>query len=328
MSLLVVLLLSDGTTGGRAPLLDTLSRSLDPALVQLQPRVLGDAPADVLTELSETHPVVEVRWETPRRAVLRAALKPKQWTSRTVEFGAKDPLDERAKTLGFAIAAMMPQWRAESLVVNPPTLEIVPLSERDFVAPSAPIDAGVVSAPAPVDAGVVAEDAVAPVPVVVPPSVSTTRAFVSVHAVGQLPQVLGGGGLDGAWCVVDWLCVGAQVTFGGGAVSTFSVSHVELRVLAIADVRIFPWALPLGFTARGGGGTVLVGAIRGTQTLTRWTGAGVVEAGLVLRFGSVDLTLTGGPTFAGATRLFIDEVQVAEIAPVQGALRLGVSWRF
>lgn len=338
VSLVVVLLLSDGTTAGRATLLDTLSRSLDPSLVNLQPRVLGDSPPELLTELSRTHPVVEIRWETPRRAVIRAALKPESWTSRTVEFGAKDPLNERAKTLGFAVAAMMPQWRAETAVADPPMLEVVPLSESDFVAWVAPVDAGVIVEPEPVDAGVVVEPPTpnverAPVETVVRtpepiPSTSVTRGFLAVHTVGRLPQLLGGGGVDGAYCVLEWLCLGAQATFGAGPVSTTSASHLELRVLAIADVRIFPWAIPLGFTLRAGGGTVLIAAARGTQTVSRWTGTGGVEAGLALRAGRLDFTLTGGPTFSGPTQLFIDDVEVAGIAAVQGALRLGAGWRF
>lgn len=316
--------MSDGTNAGRATLLDTLSRSLDPALVQLQPRVLGDAPHDVLTELSERHPVVEIRWETPRRAVIRAALKPQSWTSRTVEFGARDPLVERAKTLGFAVAAMMPQWRAETAVVNPPLLEVVPLSESDFAVWAPPVelvDAGVVvaepeeAAPIPEAGGIEAR------PVV-------TRAFISLLATGQLPQLLGGGGVDGAYCVFDWLCIGAQVTFGGGSVSNGAVSHLELRTLALADVRLFPWSAPFGLTARGTGGAVMVAATRGSQTLTRWTGTGGFEVGGALRVGRFDVTLTAGPTFSGPTSLVVDGLQVATIAAVQAAARLGVSFRF
>lgn len=334
VSLVLVLLLSDGTTAGRATMLDTLSRSLDPALVQLQPRVLGTAPRDVLDELSDTHPVVEIRWENPRRAVLRAALKPREWTTRTVDFGARDPLAERGKTLGFAVAAMLPQWRAQTSVADPPALEVVPLSARDFFVPlladagvaDVP-DAGVViePEPPPMDAGVVIVEAPTPAPTVAP---AASRGFVSVIATGQLPQVLGGGGVDGAYCVIDWLCVGAQVTVGGGSFPSPAISHLEMRALAIADVRVYPWASPFGLTARGSAGAVLIAATRGGQSLTRWTATGGVEAGVSLRISPIELTLTGGPAFSGPTALVVDGVQVSEIAAVQGALRLGASWRF
>lgn len=63
ITLILILTLSDGTAAGRPVLLRTLHGALDPERAQLKPRVLGDMPPDVLSELAATSPVVEVDWK-------------------------------------------------------------------------------------------------------------------------------------------------------------------------------------------------------------------------------------------------------------------------
>src|SRR5579872_2394910 len=63
------------------------------------------------------HPIaiVELRWTEPthRKAILRVHIAEEaRWVNRTIPFRATDAFAERGRTLGFAIASMLPEKEA------------------------------------------------------------------------------------------------------------------------------------------------------------------------------------------------------------------------
>jgi hypothetical protein len=71
--------------------------------------------------------VVALQWEdaahTHARLRMHAA---ERWTERGIEFGEGDPLSERGRTIGFAVASMLPPRDAPP----PPNVSTPPVSER------------------------------------------------------------------------------------------------------------------------------------------------------------------------------------------------------
>ncbi|MDP3156452.1 MAG: hypothetical protein Q8N23_27495 [Archangium sp.] len=346
VSLVLVLSLSDGTAAGRSSMLNALSSSLDPRLVSIKPRVLGAAKPETLDRLSERHPVAQVEWLSPVRAELRVALRPREWTSRTLTFSKKDPVSERAKSIAYAVAAMMPQWRPEQ--PSPPQpLEVVPLSPRDF-EPSFEPDAGAPSpeegalaleagAPLPdagepevqpeVDAGPEPEPEPAPVAAAVedPPGPISPRGLVALSAVGTVVAPLVGAGVDVALCRLSW-CFGVAGAFGAGELIEAQASRVEVRALATVGLRSAPWWQGrLGVAARVGGGAVFHLVTRQGEQLSRWVGAGLAELGPLLRFGWFELALTGGAHVSGRTGIWVGEAQATELPTLTGFARVEVA---
>lgn len=319
VSLVLVLSLSDYTASSRSMMLQTIAASLDPQLVVLKPRVLGQMPSTALLKLSEKHPVVEVEWESPGKAVLRAALKPHTWITRTLSFDRRDPLRERAKTIAFTVAAMMPQWQPAEPLAQFETPEVIPLSAGDFEAAEA-TQLAVEIPPSPVVEHIDALPQTTP-------KEDGVHGFIHASVVGMAPQLLGGGGIEVALCPLSRFCVGVAAWLGAGELP--QVNRLDLRLQAIAHFRIVPWWNGrLGAALSVAGGALLVSLTRGLEHLSRWVGTGAIEAGPLLRWGVVDFTLTFGMTASGRTRIWVGDAQIFEIPLLSALGRLGFTLRW
>ncbi len=345
VSLVLVLSLSDGTAAGRPAMLNALSASLDPSLVSIKPRVLGAARPAVLETLSERHPVAQVEWLSPSRAEIRVALRPREWTSRTLSFSKKDPVIERARSIAYAVAAMMPQWRPGKPSVAQP-LEVVPLSPRDFEpsfeadagsqAPDAGVtmpqeeasagDAGAPEVQREVDAGPEPEPVAAVV--TAPAEPVTLQGFLAASAVVTLVAPLAGAGVDLALCRLSW-CWGVAGVVGAGDLIEAQASRLEVRVLATVAFRTTPWWQGrLGVASRLGGGAVFHAVTRQGERHSRWVGAGMAEVGPLLRLGWFELALTGGALASGPTTLWVGSAQVTELPTLMAVARVEMALKW
>lgn len=328
-TLILVLSLSDGTTDARVVLLRTLSSALDPQRVHLKPRVLGTMPADVLTELSYTSPVVEVHWQDEHHCHVRTALRPGEWVEKKLSFSRRDPLPERAKVVAYTVAAMMPEWRPTEPrpVEHEQAFPDIPaLSASDFTPLPNDITPVVTQPPPPA--------VTPPEPVVVeesrPPTehaiASATQGFVGLSGLGTLPSFAAGPQLDVAVCPITWLCLGASANAAFGNLANSTITRFDVRVGGFAEGRVLPWQNQrLGFNARLGGGAQRQSAQQGGETQMRWVGIGSLEGGLLGKIGAFEVSLSFGAQWSGRTQVVIDNTQVTEITPINGFGRLGVA---
>lgn len=285
-------------------LLRTLHSALDLEQAQLKARVLGDMPAAVLSELSATSPVVEVDWKDEQRCRVRVAAQAGQWREKSLSFSRNDPLAERAKVIAYTVAAMMPQWFHQgpqpAQDEEAPLPEVVALSANDLSSPA-----------------VVAESAPAP---------KRLNGFVGLSGLGIGPSLAAGPQLDVALCPIAALCVGASTNATFGSLANDRFSRSDLRLGGFAEGRWLLWQNQhLGLNARIGGGVQRVSVQRGNESQMRWVGIGSIEGGVLGKVGPFEVSLSAGAQWSGRTEV-IDEVQTAEIAPVNGFGRLGVAW--
>lgn len=323
ITLILILTLSDGTAAGRPVLLRTLHGALDPERAQLKPRVLGDMPPDVLSELAATSPVVEVDWKDEHHCRVRAAPQNGQWVEKNLSFSRGDPITERAKAIAYTVAAMMPQWfhqGPQQAHEDQPLPEVVALSVSDLSPPPE------VATPAPV---VVTESTPAPSAPTEKPSTpvsQTLKGFVGLSGLGTGPSLAGGPQLDVALCPILPLCFGASVNATFGSLADGNFARFDLRLGGFAEGRWLLWLHEhLGLNARIGGGAQRVSVQRGDESQMRWVGIGSIEGGLFGKRGPVEISLSGGVQWSGRTQV-TDDVQRAEITPINGFGRLGVAW--
>ncbi|MBX7117058.1 MAG: hypothetical protein K1X64_22255 [Myxococcaceae bacterium] len=324
VTLFLVLSLSDSTDAARSQLLKTLSASLDPARVALKPRVLGTAPRDVLDILAQRQPLIEVRWATTTQATVRAALTPGKWTTRVLTFSAADRLNERAKTIAFTIAAMTPDWQPPQPAPEPEVApEVTALSESDLQpAPPLPDTAApetkATAARVDIQASAAPEAENAPF-----------HGFLALSAVGTLSHSTGGAGLEFGACPFSVLCAGISGAVFTGAFPDIDTSRLDARVEGLIDFRWTPlWSSRLGLNARLSAGALLISLHRGQDSVSRWAAVGGLEAGPLLRLGSFEMALAFGARLTGETKVFINELQVAEIEKLFATGRLSLGWRF
>ena len=341
--LVVILVLSESTSGGAPGLVKTLAGNLDRQQVALTVRRAGRLPLDLLEPLTERGPVVVIEWESPRRASLRAALRPKEWTTRVVEFGAKDPLGERARTLGFATASMFPHWRPTQpgASASPPevtafTLDLVPPATTPAAttpaattpAATTPAAATPAAATPEVPRAPPSAVVVAPPPADAPasaPPPGERRFRAGVVAVAGTP-VVAGGGLQVGWCGSRLLCAGLEGAALTGPLASAGGTRVDVRVAAFLELR-----LPLGSDvrplARLSGAVTSLTVRRGDEVRDRWLGLGTLEGGAAWtpKDGGLDVTLTAGATVMPPTTILVRGETVSEVPWLQGHLRLGAA---
>ena len=115
LSLLLIIAVGDGSNIDTAALVDTVRGELDASQVTVvaraAPVVLPAAMARVTAAAARRGPVAQVTWVSDERAVVRVSLRPGQWHERSLTFRAADPMNERGRTVAFAVAAMFPAWR-------------------------------------------------------------------------------------------------------------------------------------------------------------------------------------------------------------------------
>ena len=118
-------------TGAANPTSTAMTRATREALgvdARIEMRELGHAPtdADALAVEREVHPdaVVELTWgaANPDDASVRVhVVRTDRWIERSIGFAASDAPPERGRTLGFAVASMMPEVVATAASVPGPT---------------------------------------------------------------------------------------------------------------------------------------------------------------------------------------------------------------
>ena len=152
---------------------------------------------------------------------------------------------------------------------------------------------------------------------------------MAVAGVGTLSHLTGGPGLEVGWCPRDFFCAGVSGALLFGALSDINTSRLDARLEGSLDLRWAPlWSSRFGLTARLAAGALFVSLQRGAQTRSRWAAVGGLEAGPLLRLGAFDIALAVGARVTGETKVFIENVQAAEISNVLATGRLSLGWRF
>jgi len=243
------------------------------AEVQESPTVPTDA--DALAVEGQSHPdaVAELIWHDVdrRHATLRVHLRQsRRWIERSFVFGASDPAFERGRTLGFAVAAILPE-----LAARPPGSSTAPTatttsagtSTSSRAAPASPATASAATPPATATAGCTPDgstacpptppsgpgapsspsapsaatpSAPAPAPVAFGPASSRHRSTAD-REIGLAPEAPEGAPFREPHLAVDLLAVGATAIAGGansfansaggtGAVQWFVHPRLSLRL--------------------------------------------------------------------------------------------------
>lgn len=251
--------------------------------------------------------VVEVTWRDPERLHARLRLhaaRTDRWIDREIHFAREDTPQERGRALGFSIASMLPE--------GDPALQVASTQPPD--EPPAP-----------------------------PPPVGRHALGASVAASAGLGGPAGGVGLalQGDTFVTERLSVGIKVAARGGRISEVDATSVTALVGAGAAHW---WLVPdrvhaLGLGARADAllllhavshegptgqsewkGHVLPGADLGVAATWRLTETveAVLDAGIEVAFGTVDVTVVAAPPANGS----------ATIPALRAVTDLGVRARF
>lgn len=304
---LVIVLVGAGEAGSdwAAGTLQALREGLD-RRVLIELREANEAPAG-----TDAHVVSVVLTQGGRRATLER-LGPARASSKDLVFKKSDRAIDRGRAIGYALAALVPELRADAPApVEPPPPPPPPAvtPEPPVVAPEPPQQATVAS---PV------EPAAPPGRVAFEASAGLASSFVSSEP-----------GFDASLTVelrlIDALMVraGGEARFGNsplpGAALRQWVGRLGLRarffsrsvwaVSAIAQGLL----LHLELSTRG-------------ETQTRWQGAAELGVELALeasRLVTLVLSPIASTSFA-ATQIYVDGQRVAAITPFYFALRLGI----
>jgi cell division septation protein DedD len=290
------------------------------------------APTDgeALAASPETGPsaIVEVTWGDGghRVAVLRVHLGGSdRWLDRTIGFGPNDADSERARTIGFALASMIPE--SETSMASTPPAPAPPAP-----APAAPVAeaANVSASPGDADHGVY-ETA--------PSAGHFALEMIAIGAAGVSASVETGGG-GGA---LEAFVFPPLAFRFGGAVRAGSLAPARgslLTLLSSAGVAVHPWrATP----SRVFGASLRVDYVVLSQSLSHDSPAGsttstrsralsggdvVVEAEWLCAPG-VELMLGTGveETFA-TTHIDLNGVRVATLPPLNALVEAGLRLPF
>ncbi len=198
-------------------------------------------------EASHADVAAEVIWRDAdhRRATLRIHLRQTaRWIERSFTFAASDPAAERGRTLGFAVAAILPEVAAgpggAAPVPAPPTASAPASTPASAPAPApaavpAPAPAGAPTpapAPGPASAPALAP-ASAPASTTAQTSTSTTAIASEQSAAldaGRVPRL----GLDLVGEAAIGVGSSASTAGGGGAIEWFLHPRFSLRLGAVA----------------------------------------------------------------------------------------------
>jgi hypothetical protein len=240
------------------------------AEVQESPTVPTDA--DALAVEGQSHPdaVAELIWHDAdrRHATLRVHLRQsRRWIERSFVFGASDPTFERGRTLGFAVASILPELgaRPPGSSTAPTTTTAAGTSTSSRAAPASPAtasavtpatatasctpDAGTACPPAPppgpdAPSSPPAPSAATPsspaAPIAFGPASSRNRSTAD-RETDLAPEATGGAPFREPHLAVDLLAVGATAIAGGansvansaggaGAVEWFVHPRLSLRL--------------------------------------------------------------------------------------------------
>ena len=214
--------------------------------------------ADALAAEEPSHPdaVAELLWRDPdhRHATLRVHLRQShRWIERSFAFAASDPGPERGRTLGFAVASILPEaTRPSAVAATAPAPAAAPTGATTAPAttatPAAPLPAAATTATAP-SAAPPSAPTPAPAPASAPSappagaSASSAPGSSTAHAptarADEGPPSSAEGPARDARLGVDLLGAGAlggaaDAAGGGGALEWFADPRLSLRLGAIA----------------------------------------------------------------------------------------------
>jgi hypothetical protein len=294
-----------GAGEGEEPVTQGILAALAEALGADVEVVVRERPAP-----AERAPVARVRWGDPRRLAAELAVQPEAgaaWLEQRLVFQPADDLFERGRTVGFALAAMLPA----RLRARPPA-PVVATRTREATASVPPRAAS--AAPLAVEAAAVVARGVAG----------------DADGLGAALAVRGGLSRRLGWCL------GVSGRFGeveaAGARSRALHAGVGLvlglagdpaRDRAAVGLRLEGGAFHESLRRRAAGDAP-------EETRARWLPGAMaaLEATLRLGGGSV-LTLGAGPEVAlGRTSIFVNDRQVEVLPTVRAVAALGLRQYF
>jgi hypothetical protein len=298
-----------------------------------------DAAALAIEATSHPDAVVELVWEEPdpRRVTVRVHVARTQWwLERSMTYAASDPLAERGRTLGLAIASILPEIGLDVSAPSPASASAsAPASAPAPASASAPASG---SAPAPSPAlSSYRVDATAP-------DTRGRRAHFEVDLVAS-----------GA----TWIAGSADTLGVGGSVQWFPVRSLSLRVgagersgslnvaeattfifLGAAGVSLHPWAAspsrPIDASIRVDylflrqSATHFDADDTSPVTRARWLSGvdGYVDAAWLLSTDVAALVGIGVEDVLAPTYVNVRGTQVATIPALRLVAELGVRLRF
>jgi hypothetical protein len=351
MSLTLIVLISAGEGSQELALHDAVQTALGDN-VSVNVRVtapLPDAPnAQELVVTSGVDAIAIVDWldVARRHAEVRLYRRGEHsWLQRTVEFGSEDSALEKGRTLGFAIAAMLPD---AAQAAPKPGSESQPASDASRPAPSENVSSAASAAPAPIATTTPAPSPPPPAasehPETATPGVTAEKHASGSRGTGSIDAALSGALVPGGTGGGFGGSLGGQLDVGAGGLSprldlaarAGAVAAIEGRSLTLDVAPGLAWA-PLGRSSASALAWELrlaalvryvevshEGAL--SETRSRWLpGARLSVAGLWWFTESWALVLSvGADATFGKTEIFWKEAEVASIPPLSLLLGLGV----
>jgi hypothetical protein len=272
--------------------------------------------------------------ERHQRAALRFSRRPDgRWTERELRFAVADAPSERGRTVGFALASMMPDEAFAAPAAPPPTSP--PASEPSAAAPAAPAPS--VVGPAGGAPAAPAFEAPRGPPAVVRPN----PLALDVSALAATAPGAYGGGVGGAFAVrlPVYQAVGVRASIGARQGQLGPAQATTQIVIGGLGMTWQPW---LDASRRwGGGGRVT--ALLINQDVSHFSEDDAVATHLAHLVVGMDAAFEGTFRFAeraavigalgaelalGTTEVFVRGNRVGSLAParVTGELGLRVSF--
>lgn len=236
--------------------------------------------------------VAVVRWVDDAHRLARLHVRTESgWVDRDVDFAGDDDAGERGRTLGFAIATMLPSREVPAAPEKPSP--DVPLSR-----PPPPVRAGPSWALDPRGTAAVGVDA---------------------------PATSFGGYLSGRWAGLTPLEIGASATYREGVLSAAEASMTSVAVGADAAWRGFRPSAALDVGPRFVVGALMHRVARDGSADSRWVPFATVslESTLALHPRVSVAAAIGAEMAFGPTRIFVDEERVATLAVVRLVAEVG-----
>ncbi len=330
-------------TGAANPTSTAMTRATREALgidARIELRELGHAPtdADALAAEREVHPdaVVELNWgaSNPDDASIRVhVVRSDRWIERSVGFATSDAPAERGRTLGFAVASMMPEVVASA-------------SSGSGAAPSsAPPTAATGDATAAPAASTPADRPTEPRQVIPvspgspsrPPPFAFDLGILGTLGIGGSGSALGGeAGLH--WFAAGPMSVRLGTVIMGGSVD--AAQGTLLDVQGTLGVALHPWMSsprrPFGLSVRADY-VLMYEALSHASPLesspvtpSRWlSGIGLAVEGDWLFSQNIGLLLgIGAQDFFSPTYVDLQGVRVATLSPLRASAETGLRVRF
>ncbi len=353
-SIVVVIVLAAADLGDPSVGAMTASaqRALGPAatiVVRGVDRLAGDGELVELETALHAEAVIDVSWpgaaHDHAHLHVHAHAKDPAWVDRDVAFQASDVPVERGRTLGFAIASMVP---LRSIADTPPPPPPPPPAEPATPAPSLPTPepapAPAPSRSSPPPPRVVNKDATPPPPAAPPATTSTTRSYragfdlagLASFGVGGVAGGLGGE-LGGRYWLSPSIAAVARGSAARGDIALAQASTTALRMAAglsvelLPETRRAPFALDVDATLGAvRHSTVRIAAGELTSAGDRWISMVQLRVDAVWwLMPQTGLVASIGTELAfGPTDVRVDGAVVATIPWMRGIATAGLRTRF